>query len=97
MYVGFWPVISTNDGIRWYTTPLWSRELCMIKVIEEITNKPGWCDDVRHAHIAAKWKKEILGLDWSKYLSYADFTPSMADLVGFRDSKRFYYRDKGIS
>ncbi|PTB54343.1 hypothetical protein M431DRAFT_118342 [Trichoderma harzianum CBS 226.95] len=79
-YVGFWPVISTNDGIRWYTTPLWSRELCMIKVIEEITNKPGWCDDVRHAHIAAKWKKEILGLDWSKYLSYADFTPSMADL-----------------
>lgn len=69
----------------------------MIKVIEEITNKPGWCDDVRHAHIAAKWKKEILGLDWSKYLSYADFTPSMADLVGFRDSKRFYYRDKGIS
>ncbi|KAL6814645.1 hypothetical protein V8C40DRAFT_269780 [Trichoderma camerunense] len=80
MYVGYYPVISNNDGIRWYTAPLWNRELCMMKVIEEITSKPGWCDDVRHAHIAAKWKKEILGLDWSNYLSYADFTPSMADL-----------------
>ncbi|KAL7912224.1 hypothetical protein GGI35DRAFT_492157 [Trichoderma velutinum] len=77
---GFYPVISTNDGIKWDTTALWSRELCMIKVVEEITNKPGWSDDVRHAHITDKWKKEILELDWSNYLTYADFTLSMADL-----------------
>ncbi|KAL6695078.1 hypothetical protein J3F84DRAFT_38399 [Trichoderma pleuroticola] len=80
MYTGFYPVISTYEGIRWYTTALLSRELCMMKAVEEITNMPGWCDDVRHAHIADKWKKEILGLDWGNYLSYADFTPSMADL-----------------
>ncbi|KKP03027.1 hypothetical protein THAR02_04853 [Trichoderma harzianum] len=74
------PGYGYSLDFTWYTTPLWSRELCMIKVIEEITSKPGWFDDVRHAHIAAKWKKEILGLDWSNYLSYADLTPSMADL-----------------
>ncbi|KAL7945789.1 hypothetical protein V8C42DRAFT_352787 [Trichoderma barbatum] len=76
---GRFPVIATNRGIEWTAGPLFIRELCMLKVVEEVTNKPGWWDNVRDTNIAYKWKKEILGLEWSNYLKHADFTPSMAD------------------
>lgn len=59
----------------------------MLKVVEEVTNKPGWWENVRKSHIAKKWKKEILALEWEDYLKYADFTPSMAALVRFKHTK----------
>ncbi|KAK4085549.1 uncharacterized protein Triagg1_539 [Trichoderma aggressivum f. europaeum] len=35
--------------------------------------------NVRDTLTTDKWKKEILGLDWSNYILHADFTPSMAE------------------
>ncbi|PTB38379.1 hypothetical protein M441DRAFT_447257 [Trichoderma asperellum CBS 433.97] len=73
------PVAITNEGLEWTAEALLLRELCMIKVVEEITNKPDWWKNVRNAHIAKSWKREILALDWSKYMKYADFTSAMAE------------------
>lgn len=75
------PVAITNEGLEWTAEALLLRELCMIKVVEEITNKPDWWKNVRNAHIAKSWKREILALDWSKYMKYADFTSAMAERV----------------
>ncbi|KPM45199.1 hypothetical protein AK830_g1423 [Neonectria ditissima] len=58
---------------------LTNRELCMLRFIEEITNKPDWWIKVRDEAIATKWKAEALELDWGKYLKYGDFTSAMAD------------------
>ncbi|KAK1237888.1 hypothetical protein MKX08_002467 [Trichoderma sp. CBMAI-0020] len=73
------PVLLTNDGLQWGAAPLLIRELCMLKAMEEITDKPDWWKNVRDAHTAECWKREILALDWSKYMKYADFTSSMAE------------------
>ncbi|KAF3076612.1 hypothetical protein CFAM422_001081 [Trichoderma lentiforme] len=73
------PVIKSNQINPWCAGPLYLRELCMLKVVEEITNQPEWWVNVHDAQITDNWKKEILGLDWNDYVKYADFTPSMAD------------------
>ncbi|KAM0253378.1 hypothetical protein ACHAQJ_007273 [Trichoderma viride] len=73
------PVIITNEGLKWTAQALLIRELCMLKLVEEITNKPDWWNKVRDAHITCRWKQEILELDWGKYVKYADFTSSMAE------------------
>ncbi|KAL6825951.1 hypothetical protein J3E69DRAFT_381039 [Trichoderma sp. SZMC 28015] len=76
---GTFPFLEPYNRVGWAATPLLVRELCMLKVVEEITNKPAWWANVHDTHITDKWKKEILGLEWSNYMEYADFTPSMAD------------------
>ncbi|KAL7957747.1 hypothetical protein V8C34DRAFT_324929 [Trichoderma compactum] len=76
---GFFPVIAKDGVVEWTSGPLFIKELCILKVIEEITNKPGWLDHVRDTHITDEWKKEMLALDWSDYLDHATFTLSMAD------------------
>ncbi|KAM0513369.1 hypothetical protein ACHAPE_007831 [Trichoderma viride] len=73
------PVTITNEGLEWTARALLIRELCMLKVIEEITEKPDWSNNVRNSHVTTNWKKEILALDWSKHIKYADFTSSMAE------------------
>jgi hypothetical protein len=75
------PIIITNEGIAWTAKAILIRELCMLKLVEEITNKPNWWKKVRDARLTEKWKKETLELDWSKYMKYADFTSSMAEWV----------------
>lgn len=75
------PVFEVNRRPIWDASPLYVRELCILKAIEEITSKPTWCTNVRDARITDNWKKEILGLNWNDYVKYADFTPSMADWV----------------
>ncbi|CEI63619.1 hypothetical protein FVEN_g6748 [Fusarium venenatum] len=58
---------------------LTNRELCMLRFIEEITNKPEWWIKVNDETIASRWKAEALEFDWGRYLKYGDFTPAMAD------------------
>lgn len=82
---GFFPVIAKHHRIEWTAGPLFIKELCILKAIEEITNKPRWCDHVRDTRITDGWKKEMLALEWSNYLSHAIFTPPMADWVCFKD------------
>lgn len=80
-YKDRFPVTITNEGLEWTARALLIRELCMLKVIEEITEKPDWSRNVRNAHTTTSWTKEILALDWSKHIKYADFTSSMAEQV----------------
>ncbi|KAJ4115383.1 hypothetical protein NW768_011235 [Fusarium equiseti] len=58
---------------------LTNRELCMLRFIEEITNKPEWWVKVNDETIASRWKAEALEFDWGRYLKYGDFTPAMAN------------------
>lgn len=88
---GAFPFLEPYNRNGWAATPLFVRELCILKVIEEITNKPAWWANVRDAHTTDKWKKEILGLKWNNYILHADFTPSMADWVCLEDKKDFPY------
>ncbi|KAK0760908.1 hypothetical protein N5P37_005847 [Trichoderma harzianum] len=76
---GCFPVIAKHHRIEWAAGPLFIKELCILKAIEEITNKPRWWDHVRDTRITDGWKKEMLALDWSNYLNHAIFTPLMAD------------------
>jgi hypothetical protein len=78
------PIILSNEGLEWTAKALLIRELCMLKVVDEVTEKPDWCRNIHKAHITKNWKKEILALDWSKYLKYADFTPTMAEQVRYK-------------
>ncbi|QYT02634.1 hypothetical protein H0G86_009627 [Trichoderma simmonsii] len=72
-------VLEVHGISDWDADPLYVRELCMLKAIEEITSKSTWCVNVRDPRITDNWKKEILGLNWNDYVKYADFTPSMVD------------------
>lgn len=78
------PVTMTNDGVEWTAKALLTRELCMLKVVEEVTAKPDWWEHVHTDHITKSWQREILALDWSRYKKYADFTSSMAEHVRYK-------------
>lgn len=68
-------------GVQGAAPALLVREICMLKVVEDITNKPEWWSDVRKTKVTTIWKNEMLRLKWRNYLKYADFTSSMADSV----------------
>lgn len=53
----------------------------MLKLMEELTNKPEWWLKVRDPKISSKWKAEALAMDWEAYRTYADFTDGMAEAV----------------
>ncbi|KAK1623409.1 hypothetical protein BDP81DRAFT_475680 [Colletotrichum phormii] len=53
--------------------------ICMLKFMEDITNKPEWWRKVRDPVVSAKWKEEVLALDWAAYRSHGDFTKNMAE------------------
>ena len=74
------PVLEADDD-SWKASTLLNREVCMLELIEGITNKPEWWRKVRDPEIAAKWKKEALEMPWAEHLRHADFTPNMADYV----------------
>jgi uncharacterized cysteine cluster protein YcgN (CxxCxxCC family) len=57
------------------------RESCMLKLINELSDKPEWWRKVRDDEISSKWKKEALEMDWTSYRKHADFTSVMADAV----------------
>lgn len=77
-------VLGTEDGEGegdWRASTLTIREVCMIKVIEDLTNKPEWWIKVNDDEITAKWKKEAMEMPWGEYRVYGDFTQAMADAV----------------
>lgn len=74
------PVLN-DDEEGWRARTLLIREACMLRLVEDITNKPEWWRKVPDPEIAAKWKKEALDMDWQSYLRHADFTPNMAEYV----------------
>jgi hypothetical protein len=77
-------VLKTEDGEGegdWRATTLTIREVCMLKVIEDLTNKPDWWIKVNDDEIAAKWKKEAMEMPWGEYRVFGDFTQAMADAV----------------
>ncbi|KAF5702478.1 hypothetical protein FMUND_13478 [Fusarium mundagurra] len=61
-----------------------NREVCMIKLEEDITNKPYWWEKVLSTDIVSKWKQEALQMLWASYQHNGDFTNKMAD-VCFKD------------
>ncbi|PHH90996.1 hypothetical protein CDD83_2017 [Cordyceps sp. RAO-2017] len=72
------PVLMGDEGQDWAASMLLIREVCMLKVVEDLTNKPEWWRKVRDPEIAARWEEEALRMDWPAYRKYADFTPAMA-------------------
>ncbi|KAF5682043.1 duf1665 domain-containing protein [Fusarium circinatum] len=68
---------NTDDG--WNAVVLLIREFCMLKFIDELSDKPRWWEKINDHEIATKWKKEALAINWKSYLQYADFTSAMAD------------------
>lgn len=75
------PILIGDSDLDWAASTLTIREVCMLRLIEELTNKPGWWTKVRDPDIASKWKAEALATDWAAYQKYADFTPAVADAV----------------
>ncbi|KAM0321537.1 hypothetical protein ACHAQA_010027 [Verticillium albo-atrum] len=60
-----------NDswGGGWKAPTLLIRECCMMKVINELSDKPEWWRKVKEDTIANRWKKEALVMDWAAYLN----------------------------
>jgi hypothetical protein len=75
------PVLIGVDSYDWKAATLLIREVCMLKFVEEVTNKVQWWEKVFNPEIADKWKHEALQMNWEEYRSYADFTPAMAEAV----------------
>jgi hypothetical protein len=78
------PVLVGAEGWDWKALTLLTHEVCMLKLVEELTNKPEWWIKVHDPQIADRWKQEALQFDWKSYRSHADFTPAMADAVGLQ-------------
>ncbi|KAM3512184.1 hypothetical protein MY11210_004172 [Beauveria gryllotalpidicola] len=72
------PIMTGNAG-DWLSPTLSIRELCMLKFMDEITDKPDWWAKVHDAGIAGRWKAEALDVEWGSYRLYGDFTSAMAD------------------
>lgn len=65
----------------WTANTLTIREVCMLRLMEEITNKPDWWRKVNDPEIVAKWKKEAVEMPWSEYVEFGSFNEDMADAV----------------
>ncbi|CAG9949822.1 unnamed protein product [Clonostachys rosea f. rosea IK726] len=72
------PVLLGVESWDWKAATLLVREVCMMKVMEELTNKPEWWLKIHDPEITKKWRKEVLEVDWAAYRPYGDFTPRMA-------------------
>ncbi|KAM0263596.1 hypothetical protein ACHAPA_008685 [Fusarium lateritium] len=70
---------NPDNGSIWGATTLTVREVCMLKVIEELTNKPEWWRKVNDPDIAAKWMEEAMAMPWADYRPNGDFTQLMAN------------------
>ncbi|OAR05697.1 hypothetical protein LLEC1_07610, partial [Akanthomyces lecanii] len=73
------PVLVADREAGWKAHTLLIREYCMLEAIESLTNKPEWWRKIRDPEIAAKWRAEMLTINWDEFHEHADFTPNMAD------------------
>lgn len=72
---------SLVDWEPWTAVTLTVRERCMLKFIEDITNKPEWWVKVQDPEISARWAREVLEMPWTEFHQYGNFSESMADAV----------------
>ncbi|POR39597.1 Uncharacterized protein TPAR_00204 [Tolypocladium paradoxum] len=72
------PVLMGGGKKDWAARTLLIREVCMLRFMEDITNKPEWWHKVRDPKIVAKWKREVQRMNWGEYRRHADFTCAMA-------------------
>lgn len=75
------PIFMGDEERDWSAATLLIREVCMLKMIDQLTDKPEWWLKVRDPDITAKWKAEALEMDWAAYRQHGDFTTAMADAV----------------
>ncbi|EWZ49067.1 hypothetical protein FOZG_00037 [Fusarium oxysporum Fo47] len=70
---------------------------CMLKLINELSDKPEWWRKVKDEAISSKWKKEALEMDWTSYRKHADFTSAMADAcISELRNKAELYEETGL-
>jgi len=74
---------DSHEVYKFQAATLLTREACMLKVMDDLTDKPEWWRKVNDGAIVSKWKTEALSMDWDAYRPYADFTPRMFDAVSF--------------
>ncbi|KAI8667366.1 hypothetical protein LRP88_00882 [Fusarium phalaenopsidis] len=76
----------------WCAVTLTIRERCMLKFIEDITNKPEWWIKVQDPEISARWAKEVLEMPWTEFHEHASFSEAMADacILELREKAKFY-------
>ncbi|KJZ73699.1 hypothetical protein HIM_06817 [Hirsutella minnesotensis 3608] len=92
------PTLVSNGEDDWKSTTLLIREVCMLKMMEDLTNKPEWWRKVWDPEIASRWKHEAMEMDWTRYRQFADFTPAMADacIAELREKANLYQDNKLI-
>lgn len=78
------------EDLCWKATTLTRREFCMLKFVEDITNKSEWWLKVNDVEIVSRWTKEVLEMPWAEFLEHADFNQDMADAVGFLLAQSLY-------
>ncbi|UPL02874.1 hypothetical protein LCI18_013808 [Fusarium solani-melongenae] len=74
------PILMGEGNKDWKARTLLIREICMLRFIEDITNKSDWWLKVRDPKISARWKEEVQGLNWAEYRRHGDFTENMAEM-----------------
>ena len=72
---------SGAEPEEWAAATLLIREVCMLKLVNDLTDKPEWWRKIHDPEIVARWKAEALAMTWQDYRDYADFTPDMVDAV----------------
>ncbi|KAI0529797.1 WD40-repeat-containing domain protein [Xylaria digitata] len=74
------PILMGNEDRDWTAATLHVREVCMLKMLDELTDKPEWWwRKARDPEIVARWKGEAMAIDWASYRRHGDFTGAMAD------------------
>ncbi|KAL2682589.1 hypothetical protein Neosp_007041 [[Neocosmospora] mangrovei] len=88
--VGRFPGLLSDYGFNAVTLTI--REKCMLKFIEDITNKPEWWIKVQDPEISARWAKEVLEMPWAEFHEHASFSEAMADacILELREKAKFY-------
>ncbi|KAI8216357.1 hypothetical protein K4K53_010182 [Colletotrichum sp. SAR 10_77] len=79
--------------LDWTAITLTYSELAIMWFIEQITNKPDWHVKVFNDDIAAKWKAEVMAVDWASVgLKYAHFDDDMFEwsLEELRQKAKLY-------
>ncbi|EQB45621.1 hypothetical protein CGLO_15478 [Colletotrichum gloeosporioides Cg-14] len=79
--------------LDWTAITLTYLELAIMWFIEQITNKPDWHVKVFNDDIAAKWKAEVMAVDWTSVgLKYAHFDDDMFEwcLEELRQKAKLY-------
>ncbi|PFH57035.1 hypothetical protein XA68_15594 [Ophiocordyceps unilateralis] len=77
--VKHFPSLNSSKYSDWCIKALLIREVCMMKMVEDVTNEPKWWLDASSPDACARWKQEALDRNWAGYRKYGDFTPAMTD------------------